>query len=310
MDLVSVIIPVYNKEKYLKDSILSVLNQTYSNIEVIIINDGSTDNSEKIILNLQDNDNRIKYFSKKNEGVSSARNDGITYSKGNYITFMDADDYYDKDFVSKMVAKIQGFDVCYCGYNIVTVDKNNRHILKKARVKFLRGDILEAYLLNITTAQTNSWMFRRDFLQEQNLMFSTNLSWGEDSLFFSKVLTINVNIQCVPEYLTFYNQGVTGALSSDDINKVYQDIQWIHEYFDFLNTKHLSLSRREKAINAIKHYRLPALITYRLYAHKINVDSIEFIKVYNDLKKYVNDFKFNNGFRSLKLYFYKCLLKL
>ena len=91
--LVSIIMPVYNCENYLDKSITSVLNQTLDNIELIIINDGSTDNSNKIIEKYLNKDNRIKYINQSNNGVSIARNKGIDMAKGKYIGFVDGDDY-------------------------------------------------------------------------------------------------------------------------------------------------------------------------------------------------------------------------
>src|SRR5690625_1048731 len=93
MILVSIIIPVYNKEEYLEDCLESVINQSYEKIEIIIINDGSTDGSESIIKKWKNKDNRIKYMSQNNQGVAIARNNGIKVSKGDYIYFIDADDY-------------------------------------------------------------------------------------------------------------------------------------------------------------------------------------------------------------------------
>lgn len=101
--LISIIIPVYNTEKYLKDCIKSAINQSYKNLEIIIVNDGSTDGSEKIIKEFMILDNRIKYFYKNNGGLSSARNYGINNSSGNYLVFLDSDDYLDLDFVKIML---------------------------------------------------------------------------------------------------------------------------------------------------------------------------------------------------------------
>lgn len=116
--LVSIIMPVYNKENYLEKSILSVLNQTYKNIELVIINDGSTDKSEEIILKMM-YDNRIKYYKQSNNGVSIARNNGIKVALGEFVSFLDADDYYDETFIEKMLNKIKDKNVCYCGNYVV-----------------------------------------------------------------------------------------------------------------------------------------------------------------------------------------------
>ncbi len=97
MPFFSIIIPLYNKEHYIENTLKSVLNQSFSDFEILIINDGSTDNSEQKILNFKDY--RIHYFSKKNEGVSNARNLGIEKATANFITFLDADDFWYPDFL-------------------------------------------------------------------------------------------------------------------------------------------------------------------------------------------------------------------
>ena len=94
---ISVIVPVYNAEKYLSDCIDSILNQTLKEIELILINDGSTDNSLQICREKASKDSRVKIINKKNEGQGYARNIGIDRAKGEFITFVDSDDYIDKE---------------------------------------------------------------------------------------------------------------------------------------------------------------------------------------------------------------------
>ena len=96
-DLISIIVPVYNTEKYLEKCICSIISQTYKNIEIIIVNDGSTDNSKRICEKYEKKDNRIKLINKENGGQGSAKNIGIDYATGNYIGFVDSDDYIDED---------------------------------------------------------------------------------------------------------------------------------------------------------------------------------------------------------------------
>src|SRR5690606_18531829 len=90
--LISIVVPVYNSEKYLPECIESILNQNYANIELIIVNDGSTDNSLSIAEKFSENDSRIKILSQRNSGVSAARNLGISIAQGDYIGFVDSDD--------------------------------------------------------------------------------------------------------------------------------------------------------------------------------------------------------------------------
>ena len=99
--LVSVIIPIYNTEKYIKRAVDSVLSQTYQNFEILLINDGSSDGSSGICENLSNQDKRIRYFYQKNQGVSVARNLGLKKAKGDYIFFLDSDDEWKNNLVEK-----------------------------------------------------------------------------------------------------------------------------------------------------------------------------------------------------------------
>lgn len=107
MSFFSVIIPLYNKENFIENTLKSVLDQTFTDFELIIVNDGSTDTSEEKVF--QFHDDRIRYFSKENEGVSSARNYGISVAQSDYITFIDADDYWYPDFLKEMFQNINKY---------------------------------------------------------------------------------------------------------------------------------------------------------------------------------------------------------
>lgn len=103
--LVSVIIPVYNVEEYVKRCLDSVLEQTYHNLEVIVVNDGATDNSAKVIKSISDN--RIRYFEKENGGQATARNFGLDVATGDYIVMVDSDDYISKNLVEICLDTVQ-----------------------------------------------------------------------------------------------------------------------------------------------------------------------------------------------------------
>ena len=102
----SIVIPIYNTEEYLIECVESVINQSYQNIEIILVNDGSPKNPDEICNEYVQKDSRIKYFSKQNEGVAVARNFGISKTTGDYIFCLDSDDTIEKDFVKKIVSTI------------------------------------------------------------------------------------------------------------------------------------------------------------------------------------------------------------
>jgi len=121
MDKISVIVPVYNVEKYVKKCLESISNQTYKNIEIIIVNDGATDNSEKICREFVGNEDRAKLYTKENGGLSSARNHGMKFVTGNYVLFIDSDDYISEEMIEELYnnIKAESADVSVCGvYNV------------------------------------------------------------------------------------------------------------------------------------------------------------------------------------------------
>ena len=119
MPKISIIVPVYNVEKYIERCLKSLVNQTLQDIEIIIVNDGSQDKSEEIIEKyVKENHNKIKYYEKSNGGLSSARNYGIEYATGEYIAFLDSDDYVETNMYEEMynLAKKENADMVECDY--------------------------------------------------------------------------------------------------------------------------------------------------------------------------------------------------
>jgi glycosyltransferase EpsH len=114
--LVSIVVPVYNVEKYLFQCLDSIVNQTYTNLEIIVVNDGSPDNSHLIVEEFSKNDSRIKIINQENAGLSAARNTGIKEATGEYLMFVDSDDWVDVAIVEKLLSKIDGVELVVCSY--------------------------------------------------------------------------------------------------------------------------------------------------------------------------------------------------
>ena len=125
----SIIVPVYNVEKYIKKCLESIKNQTYTNFEVIIVNDGSKDSSQIIIDEYVNSDNRFKSFIKKNGGLSSARNYGLKYVKGDYILFLDSDDYIDINLLENLSKVDSSYDMIK--FKTILVDEEEKIIKKE-----------------------------------------------------------------------------------------------------------------------------------------------------------------------------------
>lgn len=149
-ELVSIITPVYNAEDYIETTIHSVMNQTYKNWEMILINDCSTDNSESIILDLVKKDQRLRYLKlEKNSGVAIARNKGIEISKGKYIAFLDADDIWLPNKLSTQIGFMKKHDVSFSFTNYELIDTYGKKLNKIINVpkeinykKLLKGNVI------------------------------------------------------------------------------------------------------------------------------------------------------------------------
>lgn len=137
-DLVSIIVPVYNVEKYLKKCVDSIINQTYKNLEIVLVDDGSTDNSRNICDEYAKKDSRIKVIHKQNGGLSDARNVGIDNSKGKYITFIDSDDTIENDYVEYLYSLLKKYKtkLSICNYNVITNNKIISYTTKDLEFKF------------------------------------------------------------------------------------------------------------------------------------------------------------------------------
>lgn len=147
--VVSVIIPVYNVKKYLSKCIESVVNQTYNKLEIILVNDGSNDGSNEICEKYKDQDNRIVFISKENGGLSSARNVGLDISKGEYVTFLDSDDYIDRNMIRVLVNNLEKNQCDISIIDPVRVDESDNVICsiknKLERVIYNKEEAIEKY---------------------------------------------------------------------------------------------------------------------------------------------------------------------
>lgn len=199
-DLISVIIPIYNVEKYLNKCIDSIINQTYINIEIILINDGSTDNCGDICEEYKKMDNRIVVIHSKNKGVSSARNIGLEISKGKYILFVDSDDWLERDMIKELYNNLikTKSQISICNYyEIINGNKysNNLNIKESFNTeKFIEYAFDENYFRGYLWNK----LFSRNIIFDENslfIKFDENIHICEDLLFSFKVAQ-NANKIC------------------------------------------------------------------------------------------------------------------
>lgn len=182
MDLVSVIVPTYNTSKYIKKCIDSILNQTFENIELIVVDDGSNDNTKDIVNQIDDR--RLKYIYKENGGVSSARNLGIDLSTGNYIMFVDSDDYIDKDFIEVVYdyATKTGCDIVRCAYRNVALDGKVINEVKYSLGNIVfNKDSMDLIMKNIFFGYGGGIFLKKEIIKD--VRFDTSIKFAEDIKF-------------------------------------------------------------------------------------------------------------------------------
>ncbi|TKH28855.1 MULTISPECIES: glycosyltransferase family A protein [Bacillus] len=313
--LVSVIVPLYNAERYIEQTIQSILNQTYKNVEIIIIDDDSTDNSASIvkeIINIHPNE--IHYIHQQNQGVSVARNTGIENATGEYIAFLDSDDLWHPTKLEKQIQSMHTnkMNACYCGHSyFYELTKSKTAIA----TKFIKGDIASAYLGHQVIAQTSTWIFKKSLLIDNNIRFTPGCSWGEDLEFLFKLTSIT-NVCYVEEYLTDYrilNEGNLSSKYSDYKLKttieleVYQRIKiWIQE-----NTSNLITSNPNQLNRILDTYLIPFTIIHSAYTYMLapNPAQETINQINTDLKKYCHRIYLLNKLNSIKLLVKFCILR-
>lgn len=240
MKKVSIILPIYNGEKYLNKCINSVLNQTYENIELICINDGSKDKTLNVLQSYKDH--RIKIIDKNNSGVSDTRNLGISNATGDYIAFIDADDFYNEQFIEKMVFYIEKYnvDAVRCNYEVIN---NNDKLLEKGNLtsysnkKYdddsIKKIILPLLLKGSIPCFSCLLLIKREKIK--NVFFPTDIHMMEDVIFYIDLLTQLKSLYICDNilYTVMYNDKGATNLSANyernifdiiDVNKYIKNI--------------------------------------------------------------------------------------
>ena len=218
---VSVIVPIYNASEYLSRSIESILNQSYENLEIILIDDCSTDNSKEIIKKYALKDTRIKpFYSEVNQGVSKSRNIGLKSVSGDYVMFMDADDYIVKDMIKIMLEKAIKYNSDMIdSYHLIIY--NNKTFLEH---KSLKKDLVLGNKDNIEMITKSSYITGKLINTKliKGLLFNENLRRYED-LVFEHELKLRVNNYCLIKDVLYYYYQVTGSLINTlgEKHKVY-----------------------------------------------------------------------------------------
>lgn len=212
---VSVIVPVYNVEQYIRKCLDSLVNQTLKNIEIILVDDGSKDSSARIISEYSEKYSNVKYYKKENGGLSDARNYGMKYATGKYIAFIDSDDYVDVNLYKKMYEKAEkdDSDMVECNFYWVYPNKCKEDIGEKYSGK---NEMIEK-------ARVVAWnkLYKKEILDEAKLQFPKGLRY-EDVEFFYKLVPYLERVSFVKEPLIYYVQRENSLVNT--LNEKAKDI--------------------------------------------------------------------------------------
>lgn len=229
--LVTVIIPAYNAERYLPKCIKSIQSQEYQNIEILIINDGSSDRTEKICRDFSAKDSRVIVVSQQNAGVSAARNQGIHMASGKYIQFVDADDILEPTAIMDLVrcmANTSADAVCFRYWEFSSedsVDITRNKNSETCKYSILnRQNIMHSIHKGVIKNNVWAFFFNRDFLIRNNLLFDTTIPFGEDILFIYQAASVMTRLTYFPNQLYGYRNNPQSVVHQRSIEYAKSDL--------------------------------------------------------------------------------------
>lgn len=310
---ISFIVPVYNTASYLPKCLQSILDQSYKDIEIIVINDGSTDSSSEIINNFIKKDNRISVITNINSGISNARNTGIKYARGEYIVFVDSDDWLDINFLSVIYHNPKNYDLIACGYTREFIKLSlPRHFGLSGEFNAYKFKLLLIYPIidnkidpGSVDALTTVWgkLYKSEIIKKNNLWF-TDLSiigTAEDLLFNLLYTNHASTVLLIDKPLYHYRK-----YNSNSITTLYKPdliIKWANLY-DKLSD---AIGNDKNLLSLIESRR--AISTIGLGLNALNNPS-SILEIYKSISEIIKSEKYNNAYNHLTLSQFKLQWKI
>lgn len=292
-DKISIIVPFYNIKRYIKENIDSITQQSYSNLEIIYVDDGSTDSTLEIIHDLAKSDSRIQIIKQKNQGAGAARNNGLRYASGKYVIFLDADDYFDRNLIEKLVIQAERMqsEVCICkafalqeNGKKVEMNYNNTIFKQYCNKVFSAYDIVTNILTSFSVEPWNK-LYRRDFLVDLGIQFQELRKTND--LYFTSVTLVNAKrIAVVDEHLIYYRVNNRFKLIKKYDNKLVDFCRALVSTYQYID------ERKAMIVFKKSYYEMATgVIFYNL--------SLPMIKA---VRKLIINYLFDNAFISLDLH--------
>ncbi|OFI45912.1 hypothetical protein BG262_06455 [Floricoccus penangensis] len=277
MIMLSIVIPVYNGSEYIDKCLMSIKEQLFTNFEVIIVDDGSSDSSSLIIDNFVQTDNRFQYHYQKNKGVSAARNKGISLAKGKYLTFIDVDDYYSNNRLYNFEENINNCDYILTNFNYIHVNNGNKNVINKfSIVKDLYIDDIYRNIIENKEIYSYCWnkYYVTDIIKKNNIYFKENIKYGEDLVFNIEYIQHTNDVKILNDYTYNYVYQASSATFSKNLNSLRNKATYLD------------------AIELVLNYQIPNSSRENLKTRYL----IEGSKIYRDLMV-LNEKKIANQLR-------------
>lgn len=281
MTKVSVIIPIYNVEKYLRRCLNSIVNQTLSDIEIICINDGSTDNSLEILQEYAQKDERIVIINQQNEGVSRARNYGINIAKGEYIGFLDSDDYIDYNFYEKLYeaakrtnAEIACASIYWNRYKDYMLKIKKEKLCKKPSSKYIAAALPACcYVWNK--------IYKTSKIKEHNCYFEPDIYYEDMPWTFRTVYLLNKMIT-VPNICYYYEYNPVSIVNKSTVKRRNDYIQSVNYIQNFVYEHNIKTAIKYWGGKQLKYHYI------YLFGQKVlRIDEYKFAKCYYLFEKFL-----------------------
>lgn len=268
MPKISVIIPVYNVEKYLAECLTSVVNQTFKDIEIICVNDGSTDNSPKILKEFAQKDSRIRIINQENQGLSAARNTGLDVATGEYVSFIDSDDFVRTDLYADIQKLLPAELICF-NAKIFPISEKYRTLQNYTQCQFDGEQPMEEKLILKTNVHVWNKVFRTSIIKENNIRFPKGLYFEDFPFVCEYMLSINSVKFFGGKGYYFYRQQPNSIMNNCSHKSIHHLYVW-HYLYDKLKERKL-LDKYPNLIN--KLFRTYTILAYK-YSDETSKDSI------------------------------------
>lgn len=279
--LVSVIVPIYNVEQYLEECFESIKNQSYENIEIILVDDGATDSSGKIADRLAKNHKKTQVIHKKNGGLSDARNAGMKIAKGEYITFVDSDDMISVDFIDTLLnlAVSTGADIAQ-GNNSRKIEGLSKGSKQTAT---LTGNDAFVALMKYKTISPTAWgkLYKASLFRDNAIEFPVGRI-HEDTAVLYKLIYLAANVSCINTVLYFYRMNDNSIMTASYTERHYSSVVKYHEELDeFIAENNIAVDM--KVIYKHKALRLLSVLNKLALANERTGTYQTFLRDYKSL---------------------------